>query len=128
MTDEDDRDENSISKTRGEDMVGIYFEQIMNSTISEFISLANKINEHVSKHMQTDSMLSFELLEALNNVINMIKSFRQEFRHVFLRQLLAVRQQPMRYSVTLSVTSSREWMPHILMSFWKTVFPTLLWM
>lgn len=75
MTDEDDRDENSISKTRGEDMVGIYFEQIMNSTISEFISLANKINEHVSKHMQTDSMLSFELLEALNNVINMIKKF-----------------------------------------------------
>lgn len=57
------------------DMGAVYFEQIMTLTINEFIEVSTKINDHVSRNMQTDSALGFELLEAVTNVSNVIKKF-----------------------------------------------------
>lgn len=58
-----------------EKMSVFYFEEISNLSLSEFVTLANKINDHVTRNITTDSALSFELLDAITKVINLIQKF-----------------------------------------------------
>lgn len=52
-----------------------YFDGISSLTVPEFISIAKKINDHVSKNIQTDYLLAFELLDAVNQICSMFQRF-----------------------------------------------------
>lgn len=52
-----------------------YFDGISDLTVPEFISISKKINDHVSKNIQTDYLLAFELLDAVSQVSTMFQRF-----------------------------------------------------
>lgn len=50
-----------------------YFEHICTSSLSDFVNLSNNICKHVRTHLATDSMLAFEVIEAIGHLINTVK-------------------------------------------------------
>lgn len=55
-----------------------YFDELTTLAVGDFVSIVDNLNEHIRRNMSTDSLITFEVIECIGQLINMVQSISKQ--------------------------------------------------